>query len=266
MANENYLDDLDWNLPDGWMGDEPTAPEALSPEQAEKLREAYRMSDLDKDDRPRERLIRLGVQSLANAELLAILLRTGVEGENAVQVGQRLLSHFGGLAGLHRADIDLLCTEHGVGRAKAAHIKAAIELGNRLRLEAPEERPAIHSPADAAALVQYDMSALEQEEMRVILLDTRNRVLNIACIYRGSVNSSQVRVGELFRAAIRQNAPAIIVLHNHPSGDPTPSPDDVAVTRAIVQAGKLLDIDVLDHLVIGQGRYVSLKERGLGFG
>jgi DNA repair protein RadC len=110
------------------------------------------------------------------------------------------------------------------------------------------------------------MSALEQEVLRVILLDSRNRVMDVVELYRGSLNSSQVRVGELFRPAIRRNAAALIVVHNHPSGDPTPSPDDVAITRAIVQAGKLLDIEVLDHLVIGRGRFVSLKERGLGFG
>jgi DNA repair protein RadC len=132
-------------------------------------------------------------------------------------------------------------------------------------LESPEERPAIHSPADAANLVQYEMSALEQEELRVILLDTRNRVLAVETIYRGSLNSSQVRVGEVFRTAIRRNSANLIVVHNHPSGDPTPSPDDVAVTRAIIQAGKLLDVEVLDHVVIGRGRFISLKERGLGF-
>jgi DNA repair protein RadC len=149
--------------------------------------------------------------------------------------------------------------------AKAAQIKAAIELGRRLTLESPEERIAINSPADAAALVLYEMSALEQEHLRVMLLDRRNRVLETVEVYKGSVNSSQVRVGEIFKEAIRKNASCIVVIHNHPSGDPTPSPDDVAVTRAIVQAGKLLDVDVLDHLVIGQGKWVSLKERGLGF-
>jgi DNA repair protein RadC len=159
-----------------------------------------------------------------------------------------------------------LISQHGIGEAKAAQIKAAIELGRRLTLESPEERPTINSPADAAALVIYEMSALEQEHLRILLLDRRNRVLEIEEVYRGSVNSSQVRVGEVFKAAVRKNASALIVIHNHPSGDPTPSPDDVAVTRAIVQAGKLLDVDVLDHLVIGQGRWVSLKERGLGFG
>ncbi|HEX9027589.1 MAG TPA: DNA repair protein RadC [Anaerolineales bacterium] len=225
----------------------------------------YRITDLDEAERPRERLARLGPQALTNAELLAILLRVGLPGENAVQVGQRLLQKFGGLYGLHRAGFNEVCEEYGIGPAKAAQIKAAIELGYRLSQEAPAERPSIHSPEDAARLVQYEMSALEQEELRVILLDTRNRVIFIDSLYRGSVNSSQVRVGELFKSAIRRGAPAVIVVHNHPSGDPTPSPDDVAITRSIVQAGKLLDIEVLDHLVIGHGRHASLKERGLGF-
>jgi DNA repair protein RadC len=225
----------------------------------------YRIQDLQAAERPRERLLTLGPQALSSAELLAILLRTGVPGENAVQVGQRLLHTFGGIAGLHRASVQELQGQHGLGEAKAAQIKAAIELGRRLTIESPEERPAVNSPADAAALVSYEMSALEQEHLRVILLDIRNRVLDIVEIYHGSVNSSQVRVGEVFKEAVRRNAPALIVVHNHPSGDPTPSPDDVAVTRAMVQAGKLLDVDVLDHLVIGAGRWVSLKERGLGF-
>jgi DNA repair protein RadC len=225
----------------------------------------YRITDLDQAERPRERLAKLGPQALSTAELLAILLRVGVTGENAVQVGQRLLQSLGGLAGLQRASYEEVCSQHGVGPAKAAQIKAAIELGRRLVVEAPQERPAIHSPSDAANLVQYEMSALEQEELRVILLDTRNRVVDIASVYRGSLNSSQVRVGELFKTAIRRNCAALIVVHNHPSGDPAPSPDDIAITRALVQAGKLLDVEVLDHLVIGRGRYVSLKERGLGF-
>lgn len=227
---------------------------------------SYRIADLDEADRPRERLARQGPQALSNAELLAILLRVGVPGESAVQVGQRLLHDLGGLAGIHRAAFDEMCNQHGIGEAKASQIKAAIELGRRLLAEAPEERPLIHSPADAANLVLYEMSALEQEELRLILLDVRNRVMGVVAQYRGSTTSSQVRVGELFKDAIRRNASNLIVVHNHPSGDPTPSPDDVALTRAIVQAGKLLDIEVLDHVVIGRGRWVSLKERGLGFG
>jgi DNA repair protein RadC len=232
----------------------------------EQARPAYRITDLAVDERPRERLEHLGPQALATAELLAILLRVGVAGENAVQVGQRLLNEYKGIAGLQRAPFEELCRQHGIGKAKAAQIQAAIELGRRLMRETPDERTAVNSPGDAADLVRYEMSALEQEHLRVILLDTRNRVLEIVEIYKGSVNSSQVQVGEIFKPAIRRNAPALIVVHNHPSGDPTPSPDDVVVTRAFVQAGKLLDVDVLDHVIIGQGKWVSLKERGLGFG
>jgi DNA repair protein RadC len=225
----------------------------------------YTIKDLKEEERPRERLAKLGPQSLTNAELLAILLRVGMVGETAVQVGQRLLQTFGGISGIHRASFDELSSQKGIKLAKAAQIKAAIELGRRLVLEAPEERPTIHSPAEAAELVQYEMSALEQEELRVLLLDTRNRVQHIETIYRGSVNSSQVRVAEIFKTAIRRNASNIIVIHNHPSGDPTPSPDDIAITRAILQAGDLLDVKLLDHIIVGRGRFVSLKERGLGF-
>ena len=225
----------------------------------------YRITDLAADERPRERLIQNGAQSLNTAELLAILLRVGVPGENAVQVGQRLLQQFGGLGGLHRASYEEVRAQHGIGEAKAAALKAAIELGRRLSLQAPEERPSINSPGDAAALVQYEMSALEQEHLRVILLDTRNQVLDIVELYRGSLNASPVRIAELFKPAIRRNAAALILVHNHPSGDPTPSADDIALTKAVREAGRLLDIDLLDHLVIGQGRYVSMKERRLAF-
>jgi DNA repair protein RadC len=225
----------------------------------------YTIKDMSEEDRPRERLAKLGPQSLNTAELLAILLRVGVVGETSVQVGQRLLQTFGGITGLHRATFDELSSQKGIKLAKAAQIKAAIELGRRLVLESPEERPSVHSPADAAELVQYEMSALEQEELRVLLLDTRNRVLHIETVYRGSVNSSQVRIAEIFKACIRRNAPNLIVIHNHPSGDPTPSPDDVAITRAILQAGELLDVKLLDHIIVGSGRFVSMKERGLGF-
>ncbi len=168
--------------------------------------------------------------------MLAILLRVGIHGENAVQVGQRLLHVFHGLPGIHRASFEELCDQPGIGPAKAAQLKAAIELGRRLKETAPEDRTTIHSPSDAGALVQYEMSALEQEELWVMLLDTRNRLINLDKLYRGSLNSSMVRVGELFKAAIRRNSASILVMHNHPSGDPTPSPDDIALTRAIVSA------------------------------
>ena len=201
----------------------------------------------------------------ATACNLIELLAAVIGGQRQIEISQALLARFDGdIRRLYLAHPAELATVKGISHATAARIKAALNLGLRLNLPA-EERPTINSPADAAALVQYEMSLLEKEHLRVLLLDRRNRVLDTEEIYQGSVNSSQVRVGEIFRAAVGRLASAIVVVHNHPSGDPTPSPDDVAVTRAIVQAGKLLDVECLDHLVIGQGRWISLKERGLGF-
>ena len=193
------------------------------------------------------------------------LLAAVIGGQKQIEISQALLARFDGdIRRLYLAHPAELAVVKGISQATAVRIKAALNLGLRLNIPS-EERPSINSPADAAALVQYDMSLLEKEHLRVLLLDRRNRVQDIEEVYQGSVNSSQIRVGEVFRAAIKQLASAIVVVHNHPSGDPTPSPDDVAVTRAIVQAGKLLDVECLDHLVIGHGRWVSLKERGLGF-
>ena len=196
---------------------------------------------------------------------LTELLAAVIGGQNQIEISQALLARFDGdIRRLYLAHPSELATIKGISKTMAVRIKAALNLGLRLNIPT-EEHPAINSPADAAALVQYDMSLLEKEHLRVLLLDRRNRVLDTEEIYQGSVSSSQIRVGEVLRPAIKQLASAIIVVHNHPSGDPTPSPDDVAVTRAIVQGGKLLDVEVLDHLVIGQGKWVSLKERGLGF-
>jgi DNA repair protein RadC len=225
----------------------------------------YRISDLASSERPRERLAKLGAEAISNAELVAILMRSGVEGMNVLRLAQSILIELGGLPGLHRTPYEELCQVHGVGPAKAAQIKAAVELGRRLSIANLEEKPIIHSPDDAAAAVQYEMGALEKEHLRTILLDTRNHILKISEIYKGSLNTSVIRVGEVFRDAVRLNAAALIVAHNHPSGDPTPSPEDVAVTRAIIEAGELLGIEVLDHLVIGKNTYVSLKAKGLGF-
>jgi DNA repair protein RadC len=223
------------------------------------------IKELPSSERPRERLLHYGVSALSTAELIAIILRTGVQDENAVRMAQRLLATFDGLAGLAQSGAPELMAERGLGPAKTAQLKAALELGRRLLVAAPGERPQVRTPADAANLVMSEMHLLEQEHLRVMLLDTKNRVLDTPTIYVGSLNTSLIRVGELFREAIRANCASLIVLHNHPSGDPTPSPEDVAVTRQIVEAGKLMDIDVLDHLIIGRQRFVSLKERGLGF-
>jgi len=229
----------------------------------------YRIQDLDQNERPRERLAEYGPSALNEAELLAIILRVGVTGESAVMVGQRLLHAFDGLMGLHRASYEEVCQQHGLGKAKAAQIKAAIEIGNRLAKQKILEHQDVsfHSPEEVANFVQYEMAALDQEQLRVILLDTRNRFQKMVNLYTGSLNSSTVRIGELFKEAIRMNAASIILVHNHPSGDPSPSPEDINLTRAAVQAGKLLDIEVLDHIIIGfgPGKYSSLKKKELGF-
>ena len=224
-----------------------------------------RMRELPLGEQPRERLHDVGSAALSDAELVAILLRAGLPGTNVVELAQALLVKHKGLLGILRADNRELCSHRGVGEAKAATLKAAMEIGRRLLIAGLDERPQITSPADVASLLMLEMSHLDQEHLRTVLLDTKNRMQEITTIYVGSVNSAQVRVGEVFRDAVRRNSTAMIVAHNHPSGDPTPSPEDILVTRQIVEAGKLLDVDVLDHLIIGRGRYVSMRERGLGF-
>jgi DNA repair protein RadC len=223
-----------------------------------------RLRDMPNGEKPRERLEHYGAGALATAELLAIVLRTGRQGANALDIGQQLMAEFG-LPGLARASIDELCRTPGCGRAKAVQIKAAIELGRRLMVQAPAELVQISTPADAAAMLLPEMALLEQEHLRVVLLNARNHVVGVHEVYKGSVSASPVRVAEVFREAVRRNCASIIVAHNHPSGDPTPSREDVHVTRQIVSAGQLLDIDVLDHLIIGHDRWISLRERGQGF-
>jgi len=196
-----------------------------------------------------------------NLELLSAM----IGGPKQIEIAEAVAAHFkGDLHLLFQASVLELVSIPGVGEATAARIKSALTLSRRLSM-ANIERTTINSPSDAAALCS-DMSTFDVEHLRVIMLNTKNMVLGIADVYKGSVNSSQVRVGEVFRPALQRNASGIIIAHNHPSGDATPSPDDVAVTRALVQAGKLLDIQPLDHVVIGHGKWVSLKERGLGFG
>jgi len=224
-----------------------------------------RIKELPADGRPRERLRESGPAALSNSELLAIILRTGTAWENVLGLAARVLAKFGGLAGLARASFGELCAERGIGQAKAAQLKAALELGRRLVSTQPEERAVVRSPQDVANLLMAEMGLLDQEQLRVVLLNSKNQVMAVPEVYRGSVSTSLIRVSELFREAVRENCPAIIVVHNHPSGDPTPSSEDVQVTEQMVAAGKLLDIEVLDHLIIGQQRYTSLKEQGLGF-
>ena len=223
------------------------------------------VKEMPPEERPRERMARAGAQALSSTELLAIILRVGVGGENVLSMAQRILANFGGLGGLSRADFSQLTAERGLGPAKAAQILAALELGRRLMAESPEERWQIRAPSDAAHILMPVIGHQEQEHFVILFLDTRNRVTDRETLYKGSLNTSLVRTAEVFRGAVRRNCAAVIVAHNHPSGDPNPSPEDVALTRRLVDAGKLLEIAVLDHLIIGENRFVSLRERALGF-
>lgn len=220
-----------------------------------------RVCDLPAEERPLYRLHRYGINALSSAELLALVLGTA----DAPSLAQELLAQFGSLHRLARARRAQLMRIYGIGEAQAGRLQAVLELSRRLQEPPADERLRITSPADGANLLMGRMGHLPQEELWVILLDTRNRVLDTSTIYRGSLNTSVVRVGEIFRPAIEAPAAAVIVAHNHPSGDPSPSPEDVNVTRQLVQAGKLLDIELLDHLIIAAHGYTSLKERGLGF-
>lgn len=220
------------------------------------------IKDLPGDVRPRERLVTHGAQALSNIELLAILLRTGNDQETALEVAQRMLAE-GGLAFLARASAqELQHSFRGVGLAKACQIKAAIELGRRVAL-AGDQRLTISSPQEVAGLVMEEMRHLDREHFRAVALGTKNQVLGVESVSVGTLNSSIVHPREVFKAAIRRNAAALILVHNHPSGDPAPSRDDVAITARLVEAGKILGIEILDHVIIGDRCYVSFKEQGL---
>ena len=221
--------------------------------------------DLPRGERPRERLREYGPSYLSNAELIAILLRTGVTGENVLNLAVRLLSQFHGRAGLARASYGELCSLKGISDAKACQLLAGLELGRRLVSLQPEDRAVIRCPDDVANLLSAEMNLLEQEHLRVLLLDTKNHVTGISEIYIGNVNSSVVRGAEVFRPGVRENSAAIIVVHNHPSGDPTPSSEDVTITEQLRASGELLGIELLDHIILGSQGHFSLKDRGMGF-
>jgi len=218
--------------------------------------------EMPADERPRERLVRHGAEALNTAELLAIILRVGSSRGSAIALGNQLLARFGSLRAIARATVEELSAVEGVGVAKAAQIKAAFELGKRLA-GAADDRPLVNRPELAAALIMEEMRYQDKEHFKVLLLDTRNRCIAIRPISMGSLNSNVAHPREVFRDAVAHPAAAMIVAHNHPSGDPTPSEEDKALTARLVKAGEIIGIKVLDHIVIGDGRWVSLNEKGL---
>jgi DNA repair protein RadC len=221
--------------------------------------------ELPVSERPRERLERRGAAGLSATELMAVLWGSGTRGRSALEVAEDVLMRHDGLPGIAVAAPAELCQVPGIGPVRAAQLAAALELGRRALVEWPMQRWTIRAPRDLADRLVPEMGRLEREELRVVLLSARNTVMSVERVYQGSVSTALVRVGELFRDAVRRHASGLIVVHNHPSGDPTPSPEDLHLTAETVAAGRLLDVPVLDHLVIGHDAFVSLRDRGIGF-
>ncbi|HEY4389935.1 MAG TPA: DNA repair protein RadC [Paenibacillus sp.] len=223
----------------------------------------YMLRDLPSEERPRERMMEFGAGALSQAELLAILLRTGTKNESAVHMAQRILSNIGGIRGLVDLSLDELTEMKGIGMAKAVQIKAGIELGQRLAKSRLPEAVSIRSPHDAANILMEQLRYLSKEHFVCLFLNTKNHIIAQETLSIGSLNASIVHPREVFRAAIKCSSASIVCAHNHPSGDPTPSPEDIQMTRRLCEAGEIVGIDVLDHVVIGDGQFVSLKEQGL---
>lgn len=218
--------------------------------------------DVPKEARPRERLLADGPESLSNQELLALLLRTGTKEESVLQLSQRLLHHFEGLRLLKDATVEEMTSIKGIGEAKAIQILAAIELGRRISRLSYDERYVIRSPEDGAKYVMDDMRFLSQEHFVAIYLNTKNQVIHRKTVFIGSLNASIVHPREVFKEAIKRSAASVICAHNHPSGDPTPSREDIEVTRRLAECGRIIGIELLDHLIIGDQKFISLKEKG----
>jgi len=224
---------------------------------------AQLMRDVPREERPRERMMAHGAEALSHTELLAILLRTGTNRESVVELASSILRECGGLRHLADMSVEQLMGIHGVGPAKALQLKAGIELGKRMAAARFGDRPVVKRPQDAAELVMDELRYQSVEHFMCLFLNTKNQVVARETLSVGTLNASLVHPREVFREAIKRSSASIICAHNHPSGDPAPSPEDIALTRRLREAGELVGIEVLDHLIIGDGKYVSLKERGL---
>jgi DNA repair protein RadC len=220
------------------------------------------LRDVPHDERPRERMLQFGAQALSNAELLAILLRTGTFAESAVYLAQKVLIEAGSLRNLVDMSMDQLMTIKGIGPAKALQIQASIELGRRLARTSMTDTITIRSPQDVSTYLMEDLRYLQKEHFVCLFLNTKNHVIGQETLSMGSLNASIVHPREVFRAAIKRSSASIICVHNHPSGDPTPSPEDIQMTARLVEAGQIIGIEVLDHIILGDQNFVSLKEKG----
>ncbi|HEX3030739.1 MAG TPA: DNA repair protein RadC [Bacillota bacterium] len=221
------------------------------------------VKELPEELRPRERMLQAGAGSLSNTELLAILLRTGTRGESVIDLAQRLLACYGGLKGLVHVSPKELSQLSGIGTAKATQVLAALELGKRVGQLSSEQRITVRAPQDVARLLMDEMRFLDREQFRTVLLNTKNQVLELELVSVGSLSSSIVHPREVFKNPLKKSAAHLILVHNHPSGDPTPSREDIEVTNRLMEAGKILGIEILDHIIIGDNKFTSLKEEGL---
>lgn len=224
----------------------------------------YTIKDLPEEDRPREKLYKHGPKSLSNSELLAIIIRTGNREYTAIELSQRLLTmDKGGLSFLEGLSIEEMTRLKGIGEVKAAQIIASIELGKRITMTSGQNKTKITSPTDVANLLMEDMRYLKKEYFKILLLDTKNQIISIEDISVGSLNSSIVHPREVYNPAIKKSSASIILVHNHPSGDPSPSKEDISITKRLVEGGEILGIKVLDHIIIGDNKYISLKEKDI---
>ncbi|MBC7082110.1 MAG: DNA repair protein RadC [Firmicutes bacterium] len=221
------------------------------------------MKEMPAQERPRERLLRAGPEALSSAELVSIILGTGVRGQTALSLAGAVLRAFGGLRGIAAASTRDLASHKGIGPAKAVQLKAAMELGRRAVTLEPEELVQVSGPRDVASLLMGEMRYLDREHFRVVLLNAKHRIIDVVTVSVGCLDSSLVHPREVFKECLKRNSACVILVHNHPSGDPTPSGDDIAITRRLASSGLILGIEVLDHIIVGDNRYSSLKELGL---
>ena len=229
----------------------------------EGLQANFTIKELPAEERPREKLLKKGSKYLTTAELLALIIRTGTKKRTAVELAQNLLSFYGGLEGLQDLSCEELKKIKGIGTAKAAQINAVTELSRRISALSNEKRDLVSNPIQAADFLAGEMRFLKQEVLRVILLDVKNKVIAAPEISRGGLSSSIVHPREVFKEAIRRSSAAMILVHNHPSGDPTPSADDLSITKKLVKTGKIIGIEVIDHIIIAGDKYLSFKEKAL---
>ena len=228
-----------------------------------KLEYHLTIKEMPEEERPREKMEKFGAEALGNSELIAILLGHGFRKVSAVDLANHLLKEHGGLTGVARLGFAQLKKVKGIGTAKAAQLSAAFELAKRLSASTGEDRPSLKSPAQVARLLMAKYNTKKKEHFGVLILDTKNRLKKEVVVFVGSLASSPVHPREIFHEAVAESAASLILFHNHPSGDPTPSPHDIKLTQRLKEAGELMGIAVLDHLIIGHNRYVSLKEKGL---